>query len=104
MKKNREFRLERGGEFHRSDSEARDSVTFDIKNLAPRVFRVTLGSELGKGEYGFLAPNDAGDLGSSAGYAKMYTFSAGGIDTRVPGFVVSLVPKARDQGNPSTPN
>jgi len=74
--KNREFRLERGGEFHRSDSEARDSVTFDIKNLAPRVFRVTLGSELGKGEYGFLAPNDAGDLGSSAGYAKMYTFSA----------------------------
>jgi hypothetical protein len=74
--KDREFRLEKGGELHRSENDARDSVTFDIKNLAPRVYRVILGSELGKGEYGFLAPNDAADLGSSAGYAKMYTFSA----------------------------
>jgi hypothetical protein len=74
--KDREFRLEKGGELHRSENDARDSVTFDIKNLAPRVYRVILGSELGKGEYGFLGPNDANDLESSQGYAKMYTFSA----------------------------
>jgi hypothetical protein len=73
--KNREFHLEKGGEFHRSNSEARDSVDFSSRQLGPRVFEITLGRELGKGEYGFLAPNDAGDLGSSAGYGKMYTFS-----------------------------
>lgn len=74
--KDREFRTETGGELHRSSDEGKDSIVFDIKELAPRVYRVTLGSELGKGEYGFLSPNDASDLESSAGYAKMYTFSA----------------------------
>jgi len=73
--KNREFRLEKGGEFHRSSSEARDSVDFSSKQLGPRVFEITLGRELGAGEYGFLAPNDASDLGGGAGYGKMYTFS-----------------------------
>jgi hypothetical protein len=73
--KNREFRLEKGGEFHRSNSEARDTVDFSSKQLGPRVYQITLGPELGAGEYGFLTPNDASDLGSSAGYAKMYTFS-----------------------------
>jgi hypothetical protein len=73
--KNREFRLERGGEFHRSSSELRDSVDFSSKELAPRVFEITLGRELGAGEYGFLAPNDARDLENGAGYGKMYTFS-----------------------------
>jgi hypothetical protein len=73
--KNREFRLEKGGEFHRSSSEARDTVDFSSRQLGPRVFEITLGRELGAGEYGFLAPSDAGDLGSSAGYGKMYTFS-----------------------------
>jgi len=73
--KNREFRLEKGGEFHRSSSEARDSVDFSVKELAPRVCQVTLGRELGAGEYGFLAPNDARDLDSDAGHGKIYTFS-----------------------------
>jgi hypothetical protein len=73
--KNREFRLEKGGEFHRSSSEAKDSVDFSSKQLAPRVYEITLGRELGAGEYGFLAPNDARDLGSDAGYGKIYTFS-----------------------------
>lgn len=73
--KTREFHLEKGGEFHRSSSEARDSVDFSSRQLGPRVFEITLGRELGKGEYGFLAPNDAGDLGTSAGRSKMYTFS-----------------------------
>ena len=73
--KKREFRLEKGGEFHRSSGETRDTVDFSSEQLAPRVFEITLGRELGAGEYGFLAPNDANDLGSSAGYAKIYTFS-----------------------------
>jgi hypothetical protein len=73
--KNREFRLEKGGEFHRSSGEVRDTVDFSSKQLGPRVFEITLGRELGAGEYGFLAPNDARDLGSDAGYGKMYTFS-----------------------------
>jgi hypothetical protein len=73
--KNREFRLEKGGEFHRSSSEARDTVDFSSRQLGPRVFEITLGRELGAGEYGFLAPNDASDLASGAGYGKIYTFS-----------------------------
>ncbi len=73
--KNREFRLEKGGEFHRSNSETRDTVDFGSKQLAPRVYEITLGRELGAGEYGFLAPKDASDLGGGAGYGKMYTFS-----------------------------
>jgi hypothetical protein len=73
--KNREFRLETGGEFHRSNDEARDTVDFSTKQLGPRVFEITLGRELGAGEFGFLPPNDARDLGSDAGYGKMYTFS-----------------------------
>jgi hypothetical protein len=73
--KNREFRLEKGGEFRRSNSETRDTVDFSSKQLGPNVFEITLGRELGAGEYGFLTPNDARDLGSDAGYGKMYTFS-----------------------------
>ncbi len=75
--KKREFHLEKGGEFHRSSDEARDTVDFSSTQLGPRVFEITLGRELGKGEYGFLAPNDAGDLASSAGSGKIYTFSVG---------------------------
>lgn len=71
----RVFHLEKGGQFHRSNSEAIDQVGFSSTQLGPRVFEITLGRELGKGEYGFLAPNDAGDLESSAGRARMYTFS-----------------------------
>jgi hypothetical protein len=73
--KDREFRTETGGLLHRAGDEAKDSVDFDSKQLAPRAYQVTLGSELGNGEYGFLAPNDASDLGSNAGSGKMYTFS-----------------------------
>ncbi|MGD0482921.1 MAG: hypothetical protein ABSA42_22325 [Terracidiphilus sp.] len=71
----REFHLEKGGEFHRSSDEAKDTVDFSSQQLGPRVYQVTLGRELGTGEYGFLTPSDARDLGSDAGYAKMYTFS-----------------------------
>ncbi|MDR3755059.1 MAG: hypothetical protein P4K93_16525 [Terracidiphilus sp.] len=73
--KHREFRLEKGGEFHRSSGEARDTVDFSTQQLAPRVFQINLGRELGTGEFGFLAPQDASDLRSDAGHGKMYTFS-----------------------------
>ncbi len=75
MKNTANFDLEKGGEFHRSSSEARDTVDFSSKQLGPRAYQITLGRELGAGEYGFLAPNDAADLSSSAGLGKMYTFS-----------------------------
>jgi hypothetical protein len=73
--KDREFRSETGGVFHQSTGAARDSVDFQVKKIAPRVYQVALGQDLGKGEYGFLAPNDEGNLGSVAGSGKMYTFS-----------------------------
>ena len=71
----RAFHLEKGGELHRSSDEALDTVDFSSRQLGPRVFEITLGRELGAGEYGFLAPNDAGNLSSGAGLARMYTFS-----------------------------
>ncbi len=73
--KDREFRSQTGGVFHQSTGAARDSVDFQVKKIAPRVYQVGLGQDLGKGEYGFLAPNDEGNLGSVAGSGKMYTFS-----------------------------
>jgi hypothetical protein len=73
--KKREFGLEKGGEFHRSSSQARDTVDFSSKQLGPNVFEITLGRELGAGEYGFLAPDDSRNLESSTGFSKMYTFS-----------------------------
>lgn len=73
--KKREFGLEKGGEFHRSSSESRDTVDFTSKQLGPNVFQIVLGRELGAGEYGFLAPDDARNLESSAGFTKIYTFS-----------------------------
>ena len=73
--KDREFRSATGGVFHASSGAARDSIDFDSKKIAPRVYRITLGQEVGKGEYGFLAPTDTGNLGNVAGSGKMYTFS-----------------------------
>jgi hypothetical protein len=73
--KDREFRSATGGVFHASSGAARDSIDFDSKKIAPRVYRIVLGQDLGKGEYGFLAPTDTGNLGNVAGSGKMYTFS-----------------------------
>ena len=73
--KDREFRSVTGGFVHVSSGAARDSVDFDSKKIAPRVYQITLGSSLGLGEYGFLAPTDTGNMGNIASSGKMYTFS-----------------------------
>ena len=73
--KDREFRSVTGGFVHVSSGAARDSVDFDSKKIAPRVYQITLGSSLGLGEYGFLAPTDTGNMGTIASSGKMYTFS-----------------------------
>jgi hypothetical protein len=64
-----------GGFVHVSSGAARDSVDFESKKIAPRVYQVALGQDLGKGEYGFLAPTDTGNLGNVASSGKIYTFS-----------------------------
>ena len=71
----REFRSTTGGVVHTSTGAARDSIDFESKKIAPRVYQITLGQELGKGEYGFLAPVDTGNMGNVASSGKMYTFS-----------------------------
>jgi hypothetical protein len=73
--KDREFRSETGGIVHQSSGAARDSVDFDSKKIAPRVYEITLAQGLAKGEYGFLAPTDTGNLGNAGNSGKMYTFS-----------------------------
>jgi|ERR1039458_9596769 hypothetical protein len=71
----REFRSVTGGIVHVSSGAARDSVEFDSKKIAPRVYQVTVDQNIGTGEYGFLAPTDTGNLGNVASSGKMYTFS-----------------------------
>jgi hypothetical protein len=71
----REFRSVTGGFVHVSSGAARDSVEFDSKKIAPRIYQVTLDQNLARGEYGFLAPTDTGNMGNVASSGKMYTFS-----------------------------
>jgi len=73
--KDREFRSVTGGIIHQSSGAAKDSVNFDSKKIAPRIYEITLGQDVGRGEYGFLAPTDTGNMGSVASSGKMYTFS-----------------------------
>lgn len=57
------------------DAPLRDTVDFDAKKIAPRLYEIDLGRELGKGEYGFLQPTDAGSTEKGARLGKIYTFS-----------------------------
>jgi hypothetical protein len=69
----REFRTVTGGVFHASGGAARDLVPFESRKIAPRMWIVIL-SNLGPGEYGFLAPGAAFSQHASAQLGKMYTF------------------------------
>ena len=73
--KDREFRTVTGGFIHSSSGASRDALDFESKKIATRVYQVTLDQSIGKGEYGFLAPTDTGNMGNAAGNGKMYTFS-----------------------------
>jgi hypothetical protein len=57
------------------DAPLRDTVDFDTKKIAPRLYQIDLGKNLGKGEYGLLPPNDTGSTGKGENLEKIYTFS-----------------------------
>ena len=70
----REFRTITGGIMHTSGGATRDLVPFEGKRVAPRMFEVLLPSNLGAGEYGFLAPGSPMSSHASAQLGKIYTF------------------------------
>lgn len=69
----REFRATTGGVVHESGGALRDVVDYTPKKVAPRVYQVILGDELGRGEYGILPPAEGGNNIASSG--KIYTFA-----------------------------
>jgi hypothetical protein len=71
----REFRSVTGGVFHVSGGAIRDDVDFTSKKIAPRVYEITLGADIGKAEYGFLPPLDNVSQKNLASSGKICTFS-----------------------------
>jgi hypothetical protein len=71
----REFRSVTGGVVHESGGATQSAVDFSSKKLAPRIYQITLTTEVGRGEYGFLPPLDSGSGKSMASSGKIYTFS-----------------------------
>ena len=74
-KENREFRSSTGGVVHEQGGAQRDAVDYTPKKIAPRVYEIVLGGEVGKGEFGFLPPLDTVSEKSMASSGKMYTFT-----------------------------
>jgi hypothetical protein len=68
----REFRSVTGGVLHASGGAENNVIAFDFQKVAPPTYKIKL-SNLGVGEYGFLAPGAAAssDLASRG---KIYTF------------------------------
>ena len=75
----REFRSLTGGVAHTSGGAVRDTIDFNPKKIAPRLYSITLSNEIGKGEFGFLPPVDTSTGKSVNSSGKIYTFSFGGI-------------------------
>lgn len=71
----REFRSVTGGVVHESGGAGSRIVDFSTRKLAPRVYEITLTTETGRGEYGFLPPQELGTGKSMASSGKIYTFS-----------------------------
>jgi len=71
----RQFRASTGGVVHESGGAIRDSVDYTPKKIAPRVYQINLGEEVGKGEFGFLPPSDTVSGNNIASSGKMYTFA-----------------------------
>lgn len=70
----REFRSMTGGVFHSSGGAKRDTIKFQPTKLAPRVFQITMDSDLGKGEYGLLPPGSYTSSNMASG-GKIYSLS-----------------------------
>jgi hypothetical protein len=71
----RQFRASTGGVVHESGGAIRDAVDYTPKKIAPRVYQIVLGEEVGKGEFGFLPPSDTVSGNNIASSGKMYTFA-----------------------------
>ncbi len=69
----REFRASTGGVAHESGGAIRDTVDYSTRKIAPRIYSITLGGDLAKGEYGFLPPLDSSNNIASSG--KIFTFA-----------------------------
>ena len=70
----REFRALTGGVAHTSGGAVRDNVDFTSKKIASRLYAISLSGEIGKGEYGFLPPQE-GTGKNVENSGKIYTFS-----------------------------
>jgi len=71
---NREFRSVTGGVVHSSGGATRDNVEFTSQKIAPRVYKITLDTSLGKGEYGLLPPGSYTSSNMASG-GKIYSIS-----------------------------
>jgi hypothetical protein len=69
----REFRATIGGASHESGGDLRDSVDYLTKKIAQHVYTITLGDDIGQGEYGFLPLVDVPKNTAASG--KIYTFT-----------------------------
>lgn len=69
----REFRQTTGGVIHQSSGAGRNSLDCESVKLAPRTYRVTLGT-LPTGEYGFLPPIGPENQSTRAS-GRVYSFS-----------------------------
>ena len=70
----REFRVKTGNVFHSETGTDRDALDIPIHKVSQHIYGFTVPPDLQKGEYGVLAPGQAGMPGiSHAG--KIYTFS-----------------------------
>lgn len=68
----REFRQTTGGVIHQSSGAGRNALDFDGVKVAPRTYRVKLGT-LKPGEYGFLPPIGAENRSAQAS-GRIYSF------------------------------
>ena len=73
----REFRSLTGGVVHSKGGAVRDTVDFTAKKLAPRIYQISLGTDMGKGEFGFLPPPEMGSGKNIESAGRVYTFAIG---------------------------
>jgi len=71
---NRQFECVAGELGHESSSGVHDDVAFNSKEIGPSAYQVTLNSDVGQGEFGFLEPEDA-SAKAPASSGKIYTFA-----------------------------
>jgi hypothetical protein len=72
---NRQFQSVTGGLIHEASSSLRDEIDFTSKEIGPSAYQIVLSNELGEGEFGFLAPQDALSPKTPASSGQIFTFA-----------------------------